>query len=76
MKSLSKKSIGLFDFLAHLLLTFENYISKIHIGSCFSFSYSLTYLEPLYQPKGVSGNAEKRVVEEKKNTKTQCHKTS
>ena len=56
------KCIGLFDFLARLLLTLEKRIEKYRIGSCFFFSHLLTYLGPLYQLKGVSATAEKRVM--------------
>ena len=61
-KCISLKCINLFNFLARLLLTLEKCISLECIGSCFIFSHLLTYLGPLYQLKGVSATAEKRVL--------------
>ena len=61
-KCISSKCIGLFDFLARLLTYTKKCIEKYRISSCLFFSHLLTYLGPLYQLKGVSASAEKRVA--------------
>ena len=61
-KCISSKCIGLFDFLARLLTYTKKCIEKYRISSCLFFSHLLTYLGPLYQLKGVSATAEKRVA--------------
>ena len=65
-KCISLKCIDLFNFLARQL-TYDGKVYQFEVYRLMMFfSHLLTYLGPLYQLKGVSATAEKRVVVFKK----------